>query len=181
MNDTKKETKRTPDLTSETIHAAPGGELKGLSVVFRHGKELTLEFDQLTAEIQRQALLHGLKQKLVDAAAISRNPETGRTATIEDKYDAVKEVYDRLLAGEWNKRREGGGGTGGLLLQALVRLYPGKTREDLESFLAGKSRSEQAALRANPKVAAVIAEIQAERGAVDSDELLGELEGDDNE
>ena len=142
---------------------------------------LALEFAMLTESIQKQALMHGLKQKLVDAAAISRNPETGRTATIEDKYNAVKEVYDRLLAGEWNKRREGGGNAGGLLLQALVRLYPEKDADTLRAYVDKLSRSEQAALRANSRVAPVIAEIQAERGGVDSDGLLAELEDQDSD
>ena len=177
---TEIETKRTPDLTSETIHHVPSGELKGLSIVFRHGETLMLEFSMLTESIRQQALLHGLKQKLVDAAAISRNPETGRTATIEDKYDAVKEVYDRLLAGEWNKARAGGGGGGGgLLLQALIRLYPAKSADELRDYIGKLTRAQQAALRANSRVAPVIAEIQAERGADDSDDLLAELEGDE--
>lgn len=170
------ETKRTPDITTETIHDAASGDLKGLAIVFRHGETLTLEFAMLKENIQRQALMHGLKQKLVDAAAISRNPETGRTATIEDKFAAVQEVYDRLLAGEWNKRREGGGNAGGLLLQALVRLYPEKDADTLRAYVDKLSRSEQAALRANSRIAPVIAEIQAERGGVDSDDLLAELE-----
>jgi len=171
------DTKRTPDIT--TNNNARDDELTGLTITFRHGEQLTIDVSALSADIQRQALLHGLKQKLVDAAAISRNPETGRTATIEDKFAAVKEVYDRLLAGEWNKRREGGGTTGGLLLQALVRLYPEKDVDTLRAYVDKLSRSEQAALRANSRIAPVIAEIQAERGGVDSDGLLAELESDE--
>lgn len=166
--------KRTPDIATSNVEK--NGELTGLEITFRHGEQLTVEVLALSADIQRQALLHGLKQKLVDAAAISRNPETGRTATIEDKFAAVKEVYDRLLAGDWNKRREGGGNAGGLLLQALARLYPEKDVETLRAYVEKLSRSEQAALRANTRVAPVIAEIQAERGGVDSDDLLAELE-----
>ena len=151
-----------------------------LMLTFANGQTLTLQADVLNTDIQQQAMLHGLKQKLVDAAAISRNPETGRAASVEDKYQAVKTVYDRLLAGAWNATREGGGATGGLLLQALVRMYAGrKTAEDIKAFLAEKSDAEKTALRKNPRVAQIIEDIRVEQGKaanIDTDELLGELD-----
>lgn len=150
-----------------------------LELYFNSGVILTLDTIALSPEVRQQALLHGLKQKLVDAAAISRNPETGRAASIEDKYQAVKTVYDRLLTGQWNAIREGGA-TGGLLLQALIRMYDGRrTAEDVKNFLADKTDAEKAALRKNPRVAQIIEEIRAEQGKtanIDTDELLGELE-----
>lgn len=151
-----------------------------LTLTFANGETLIMRGDTLTSDVQHYAMMHGLKQKLVDAAAISRNPETGRAATVEDKYQAVKAVYDRLLSGQWNATREGGGNAGGLLLQALCRMYAGrKTAEDIKAFLAEKTDAEKTALRKNPRVAAVIEEIRAEQGKaanIDTDELLGELE-----
>ena len=155
-----------------------------LTLTFAHGRELTLDFWRLSDEVRQYAALHGLKQKLVDAAAIGRNPETGRSATIQDKYEAVRAVYDRLLAGRWNAERgEGGAPSGGLLFAALVRMYDGKrTGEDIRAFLSGKDDKQKAALRRNPRVAEIIEEIKAERAA-DGDgeepgaELLDELDG----
>ena len=151
-----------------------------LSLTFANGEALTIDSTALTPEIQQQAMLHGLKQKLVDAAAISRNPENGRAASVEDKYQAVKAVYDRLLAGAWNATREGGGITGGLLLQALVRMYAGrKTPDELRAFLADKTDAEKTALRKNPRVAQIIEDIREETGktaGIDTDELLKDLE-----
>ena len=160
-----------------------------LTLSFAHGRSLNLTAYELTPEVQQQALLHGLKQKLVDAAAISRNPETGRSATITDKYEAVRAVYDRLLAGRWNAERgEGGAPAGGLLFAALVRMYDGKrTEESIREFLGTKSDKEKAALRKNPRVAAIIEEIKAERAANGEDgeepgaELLDELDGLDSD
>jgi hypothetical protein len=169
MNDTKR---------NATISAAIDGQ--ALTLSFANGETLTLRADGLATDIQQQAMMHGLKQKLVDAAAISRNPETGRAASVEDKYQAVKAVFDRLLSGQWNATREGGGTTGGLLAQALVRMYAGrKTADDIKAFLAEKTDAEKAALRKNPRVAAIIDDIRAEQGKaadIDTDELLGELE-----
>ena len=153
-----------------------------LVVDFAHGKRIEVRPSQLVASVQEQAMFHGLKQKLVDAAAISRNPETGRSASIEDKYQAVWTVYDRITRlGEWNAvRGEGGTGTGGLLFAALCRMYAGrKTEEELRDWLGTKDKKAQAALRKNPKIADLIETIKAERGGADDDagaDLLDELE-----
>ena len=170
MNDTNKR--------NATITAAIDNNT--LSLTFANGETLTMRGDALNSDVQQYAMMHGLKQKLVDAAAISRNPETGRAATVADKYQAVKTVFDRLLAGQWNAVREGGGATGGLLLQALCRMYAGrKTADELKAFLADKSDAEKTALRKNPRVAQIIEDIRAETGkaaSIDTDELLGELD-----
>ena len=153
-----------------------------LALTFANGETLTMRGDALNSDVQQYAMMHGLKQKLVDAAAISRNPETGRPATVEDKYQAVKAVFDRLLGGQWNAAREGGGNAGGLLFQALCRMYAGrKTPDQLREFLADKSDAEKTALRKNPRVSTIIEEIRAEQGKaadINTDELLGELEGE---
>ncbi len=165
------------------IEATITGEM--LTLDFANGERLTIGTHQLTPEIATQAMMHGLKQKLVDAAAISRNPDTGRSATIEDKYAAVREVFDRLIAGEWNKRREGSGASGGgLLLSALIRLYSGrKTEQQLREYVSGLTEKEQATLRASERVAPIIAAIKAERDARiaagasrSGDDLLADLE-----
>ena len=177
MNDT---TKRNATISATIITSETDGRPWALHLKFANGQELALTTGQLSNHVKECALFHGLKQKLVDAAAISRNTETGRTATVEDKYQAVKTVFDRLLSGQWNATREGGGTSGGLLLQALVRMYAGrKTPDELRAFLAEKTDAEKTALRKNPRVAQIIEEIRAEQGKaanIDTDELLGELE-----
>lgn len=139
-----------------------------LHLTFADGDKITLHSRQLTEEIRAQALLHGLKQKLVDAAAISRDPETGRSATLADKKAAVMEVFDRILAGQWNKGREGGGdgvGRASLLFLALQRLQPNKPAAAIEAWLAARTDEEKAGLRKNPQIVRQVAEIKAERAA----------------
>lgn len=170
------DTKRTPDIET-TITFTPTGEPDYMALSFANGEIIRVRPAEFPRAIIAQALMHGFKQKLVDAAAISRNPETGRAASIGDKFDAVNEVYQRLLAGEWNKVREGTP-TGGLLLAALIRFYPMKSRDDLVARLAGMSEKEQAALRLNPRIAGIIATIRAERAgadSIDSDALLDDM------
>ncbi len=171
---TETNSKKLPTISAEIAEGV-------LTITFKTGEQLTIDPLNLSETITHAAVLHGLKQKLVDAAAIARDPDTGLSATVEDKIAAVREVYDRITAtgGTWNKVREagtGGGAGSGLLMRALMQLT-GKTREAIEQFLEGKTKEEKAALRANPKVAAIVAELQrAKLGTANDvlDELMGE-------
>lgn len=156
-----------------------------ITLTFGHdtANPLALSAQYLTPEIQHAAMMHGLKQKLVDAAAIPRDTETGRSATPAQKMDAVRSVLETLRAGQWNKTRatgEGSTAAGGLLYRALVRLQAGKMApEAVKTWLAGKDKEAQAALRGNARIAAIIAEIKAEDAAKNpgslGDDLLAEL------
>lgn len=173
-------TARTPAVSVEYVGTA------GLTLKFADGFATTLLRENLTDDILVQATLHGLKQKLVDAAAIARNTETGASATVQDKKEAVLAVLNRLVAGEWNKTREGGESTtkGSLLLLALSRMNPAGDMAALSERVKAMTDDQRAALSKNPKVLVHIQAIQAERAAakaktsgVDSDALLGDLLG----
>lgn len=165
--------------TTKTIEATIGGAGNSsdtLVLRFSSGETLTISPAMLSADIVEQATMHGLKQKLVDAAAISRNPDTGRSATVADKYNAVREIYDRLLSGQWNKVRDGAGMvSGGLLFRALCVAYPAKAPEVLREYLGKRTAEEKTALRA--KFADIIATLKAPHtDGIDTDSLLGELD-----
>ena len=81
-------------------------------------------FDELS-ENGKHATVHGIVQKVSDRAAIGRDPDTGKSASPAEKFEAMKEVADRLQSGgPWNVAREGGGNEGGLLYRAMKKLYP---------------------------------------------------------
>ena len=152
-----------------------------LVLTFRHGEILRLHPESLAPEIQRAAMLHGLKQKLVDAAAISRDTATGRAATIATKYDAVREIFDRIThatAPSWNKSRTGGaGGQGGLLARAIAR-YKSVPVEQAKAYLERLTDAQKQALRVDPRIATIINELRAESAkpaGIDTDALLGGL------
>jgi hypothetical protein len=161
---------------TKTVVAATNGYV--LTLAFSNGETLTISaHDDLNGAIRDMAMMHGLKQKLVDAAAISRNSDTGRSATVDDKYNAVREVYDRLCAGQWNKSRgEGSATSGGLLFRALCQIYADKTPDAIKAFLDKKSPAEKAALRATPKIAAIIDTLRQPSDDVDTDAMLADLE-----
>lgn len=148
-----------------------------LTFTFSDGEELVINATELSSEIRHYAMMHGLKQKIADAAALSRNPDTGRSATLADKREAMREVRDRLQAGLWNKTREGGtgGGTGGLLFRALCEYKPTTPPEQLRAWLAAKDKAEQAKLRKVPAIAAIIERMRAAAGPVDEDALFAGL------
>ena len=155
-----------------------------LVLAFRHGEVLRIHPESLNPEIQRAALLHGVKQKLVDAAAISRDTATGRAATIATKYDAVREIFDRITGENpsWNKPRAGGaggaGGQGGLLARAIAR-YKSVPIEASKAYLDRLTDAQKQALRVDPRIATVINELRMESAkpaGIDTDALLGGLD-----
>lgn len=173
----------TTTTTKKDIEATVGDD-GALILEFRHGETLRLHPETLSPEIQRAALLHGLKQKLVDAAAISRDTTTGRAATIVTKYDAVKEIFDRITgaggeAPSWNKPRAGGaGGQGGLLARAIAR-YKGVEVAAAKAYLDRLTDAQKQALRVDPRIAAIINELRMESAkpaGIDTDALLGGLD-----
>ena len=156
-----------------------------LVLAFRHGEVLRLHPESLAPEIQRMAMLHGLKQKLVDAAAISRDTATGRAATIATKFNAVREIFDRITgaggeAPSWNKPRAGGaGGQGGLLARAIAR-YKNVEVAAAKAYLDRLTDAQKQALRVDPRIATIINDLRAESAkpaGIDTDALLGGLDG----
>jgi hypothetical protein len=174
---TKTETPRTPAIaTAVTIREDyTGGEV---TFTADFGQTVTINTLDLTPEVAMLAMLHGLKQKCGDGAALSRNRETGRSATSEDKFAEVRAIAERLKTGHWNKPREGGagaGGEGGLLFKALCRVRADKTPAEVRAYLDGRSKEEQEALRYVPAVAQAILDIKAETAkdnGIDGEALL---------
>lgn len=159
-----------------------------LTLTFADGQEIVVDTSKLSDDIRASAIMHGVKQKLVDAAAIARNVDTGASATIADKYAAVKKVADRIMSadGKWNEGRGAAtstGASGAMLTRALMRLT-GKDETYVKDFLSAKSKEERAALKRNPKVLEIMAELQAATvtNGINTDALLGELGvGDEQE
>lgn len=139
--------------------------------------KMTLEFAKMSDENQKRAMVHGMIQRISDAAAISRNPDTGKPATAQEKYDRMAQLVAHYESGtsEWSRVGQGGGNKGGYLFRALQILYPNRPIDELKSWMDKKSKSEQAALRASPKVRAII-DTFVEDSDIDTDAMLDELD-----
>jgi len=138
---------------------------------------------QLAETIRNRALIHGIVQKISDAAAM------GKDATPSDKFAAMKSVADRLAEGEWSKRTgEGTGAVAGIIYRAFREFAeasakaakkPVPTDEAIRAVYDAKSRADQLALRTVPAIATIIERMKSEKGStgtsVDVDALLGDL------
>jgi hypothetical protein len=140
-----------------------------------------MPFTKLPDDVVRAAMLHGLIQKISDAAALPKN-EDGSPASPADKMAAMAAVADRLCEGSWNKRGEASGETApsGLIRRAFVAWCVGekKTEASANAYYNKLDRAGQLALRKIPGVADAMERIKAERGTpatVDADALLAEI------
>lgn len=78
------------------------------SIVINVPGQPSIEVDirRLSADIVRRLTLHGLAQKIGDAAAKERDPVTGKSATWAVKHASMRRIADALLAGEWSVKAE---------------------------------------------------------------------------
>lgn len=125
------------------------------------GNELRIGLNQLKPEVVAQAALHGLNQKLGDAAAGLQG---------EEAEEAVNSVAEQILAGQWNATREKGEQAPSVIALAVFRFKErmgklnGETLEQIQARYAGKEGQKlRTEAQAHPKVAAIILEIQQER------------------
>ena len=143
--------------------------------------ELVLELANLSDQVKIRALVHGLVQRVSDAAAIPRSTETGKSATPGEKMEAMKALVEHYNSGssEWRLARVAGASEGrSYLLNALCELFPSKARAELGEGLKKLSAVERKALEMDARVKPLIEKQQAAglRG-IDTDSLIDELRG----
>jgi len=119
---------------------------------------------------------HGMLQKLGD--------EVAGLDDVEDMVIAEEELIARLEGGEWGAERARGESNAmaglSVLAKALVQVS-GKTAEAVKSFLKSKTNTEKLALRDNPTLKPVIAELESKKkqkpkdNGVNTEDLLSEL------
>ena len=145
--------------------------------------EFNLTPGSLSDEVRNRAMVHGLVQKISDAAAL------GKDATPLDKFTAMKSVADRLAEGEWSKRTgEGSANVAGIIYRAFREFVevsakaakkPIPDETAIRAVYDAKDRAGQLALRTVPAIATIIERMKSEKGStgtsVDVDALLGDL------
>lgn len=153
----KKTFKRSFDTETESLTISGGT------------RTTTFNLAEVPEELRIYLTLHGLAAKLSDGAALPAG------ATVAEKWDGIDGVWETLTVSRtWNQVREGGTG---LLLSALIELYPAKSPESLREWLSAKTPKEKASLEVMPKISAIISRLRREKSAdVDADELLAALD-----
>lgn len=170
------ETTVSADAITFTIENVPGA--------------LTLPIAELSNEIHNRALVHGLIQKISDAAAMPKSELSGDpVADAHTKSAAMQAVISRLLSGDWSARNgDGSGPVAGIIYRAFERWVlenaaakkvEAPTPADIRAAYDKRDRAGQLALKAIPRIAAIMDELRAEKpaksNAVDGDALLSEL------
>jgi hypothetical protein len=159
-----------------------------LTVSVRGVGEMKLRMADVSPACATYAMLHGFKQRVCDAGAMSRNPDTGESATPEEKFAAMFRLVEHYASGtdEWNLRASGGGsgGEGSLIVRALAEVQgtdPETMREKVERNAEKRGVTVKAYLAGVAKIPAVAEAMARLRPApvIDADELLGELRGDE--
>ena len=150
---------------------------------------LVFDVKKVSDAVGERAMLHGFIQRVSDAAALSRNPETGLPATPEDKREAMARLVEWYESGteEWARRREAGAGPDtGITLQAIMDVFKtdaAGARGMIASLAERRGitpNEARAVFAGSREVAARIAQLKADRAAksgVDAQGLLDELQG----
>lgn len=135
---------------------------------------ILMKMDKLANEVIERAAVHGMIQRISDAAAISRDPETGKPASAQDKFDAMSRLVAHYESGtaEWSRKPVAGEREkGGLLFKALCQMSPSKSPEEIRAWMGTKTKKELALISRTEKVATVIATLRPATGEVDLSEL----------
>lgn len=160
-----------------------------LTFAFTGVGQFVFDPDRCSAENRARAMIHGFEQRIRDAAALSVDRDTGKSATPQEKFDAAKRISDHLTSGatEWNLKVAASSGVdAGLTLMAIMRVFK-KTLDEAETVLAAtmtkKEIDRTAALKlwaGSKQVAAAILAIKSERlqSTEDADDLLDEIMGE---
>jgi hypothetical protein len=137
-------------------------------ITFSDGARTTVHIPA-KSELRNRFVEHGSRAKLL--AAIN----SGKDAA--DSAAKVAAIAGAFKAGKWALVGEAGP-KHGILAQALAALK-GISVDAAQEFVATLSRGDQAKLRAAPKVATKIAELNAASAADESDALLDGFLNDD--
>ncbi len=149
--------------------------------------DITLDLSKIHAKNRRRAEYHGWGQRIVDAAALAKDTDTGKPATPGEKLARMAKVVEHYHAGgeEWNMRATGAprGPDAGLIITAMCRALTNgdidKANGLVDKLAASRKVGRDEALRewaSTDKVLAAIAAIKAERAPKGADALLAEME-----
>jgi hypothetical protein len=148
---------------------------------------IKLDMGKLNEAILTRAAIHGLKQRISDAAAIPCDPETGKPASPEEKFEAMARLVNHYMTGtaDWNLVRAAGEPreSGGKTLQAMMNVYGfaslDKAREVVQKTADKQGITYEKAMatwRNSDKIAAELIRMKAENSSIDADELLKDIE-----
>ena len=143
-------------------------------------RPLVVDMNRLADAVRVRAAIHGMIQRVSDAAAIARTKENNYTVSAQERYDAMAELVEHYMTGtdQWRLRASERTSRDGLLLQALCEAYPNKSRDALSGWLKKQSQATRLSLQNDsPLISPIYNRLVSEQtDSVDGDALAGELE-----
>lgn len=130
-------------------------------------------------------LLNGIKQRVVDTAALDKDQSNGKAATPQMKAERIKRIVDHYMSGseEWSPARADGGLVLDSVLVAAVAEGMGWTPEDTKAkvikFAEKKGITPKeylAAAASSDRIVGIVARMRQERTGVTADDMLAEME-----
>lgn len=151
---------------------------------------LALDLSKCSEKVRERAAVHGMVQRVSDAAAMARNSKTGASASPQEKFEAMQRLVEHYQSGteEWSPQRSGGEGSKGrgvdrdkeLLAMALGIHAVDKPAAVIAEFVKGLRKEQVAALLVSEQLKEAVAmareemekEAKAQSAGVDAEELL---------
>jgi hypothetical protein len=142
-------------------------EFDGSVLVLSLGDDELARFDfaDLPEELDEKFLELGRKTKLANFAASAKSEGL-------ERIDMIRDGWAQLMAGTWEKEREGGGPTVSAEVEALAKIK-GATVAAIQKALREYSKEQRAKILGSERVVAEAAKIKAARetAAVNLDDL----------
>lgn len=137
--------------------------------------DLAVDLKRCAAQVRDYSALYGMMVRLTRATAISRDPKTGKSATLREKFDSAKALSDHYMSGaiQWELRARSER-PDSLLAQAIAQ-WSGKDLEGIIAKLNEMSRSDRTKLQTHPEIAPIYAKLLSEQDGSSAEDLLASI------
>lgn len=165
--------------TNRVISVTLNHSIRQIQIDVAGQPSLTFHADRTSDTVKLYAQMLGFKNRIVDAAAKSVDPATGKPASASEKRAAMAAIIEHLESGtsEWGLRTvRASASDDTLLIAALMEVMGQSDRAKVAASVKTWEPAKRAAVRMREDVKAVLDRMTAEAAAdVDTDALLEEL------
>lgn len=169
---------------NSTITVQSNEDYTVLTFTVKDAGAVSLDMRKLSDKVRNYAAVHGMKQRISDAAALSRDQKTGLAATPAEKLAEMTALVQWYESGTEDWRRAGTGGGRQSeetklrvrLINALTRFQPDKDEAKLRDFAMKLSVKEVQAMLASAQLQPILAAMDAEAvKGIDTEALFAGL------
>ena len=137
---------------------------------------LVIDPNAMPENVRLLCMAYGAREKATNAAALGRDPKTGKPASVADKRQRVLDVVDAMMAGAWEVRASGTGDDA-VLAQAIAE-YKGMPEHEAREIVAEWDAGTKKAMMGDDELAPIVARLRkaaAARAGVDTKGLLARI------